>query len=129
LLEFVFGGNMSTNSNTSAPEVKAANKFALTVQATDFIIWAGITRSLFNQHGEQVDSMIEYFSGMSISPVVAKQLQQSLDVLIAKYEKKFGVISEDPQMKVALNNMNAMPFAEADVVKAKKVAKKRVAKR
>lgn len=117
----------NTHQAATAPEVTVANKIALTVQSTDFIIWTGTTRVLFNPSGTQAASAVEYSNGLSMSPIAAKQLHEMLSLTIEKYEETFGKIPTDPAMNKKLASMKNESLVSDQKVDKIKISAKSIA--
>lgn len=80
----------------SAPELKTASRFSVTMSAQDLLISFGYQRPIFHQNGEQAGLIVDYYASFSMSPVTAKQFRAALDLMVNKYEEQFGVIPVDP---------------------------------
>jgi hypothetical protein len=72
-----------------SPEPMQAAHFAISASFGEFVIGMGRSRLVFSPDG-QANPAVEWFASLSVSPVVAKQLRDVLNVTIEQYEERVG---------------------------------------
>lgn len=87
-------------------DLRAVTRVAVAAQVTDVQIFMGATRHVFDEAGEFTKQTgVEYFTGFSLSPIVAKQLVGALTHAMEQYEAQFGKIPVDPASKMRAGNV------------------------
>lgn len=97
--------NQTITLSHSSPEVSAASRFAVTVNAVEINIAVGRQRQVFQPNGESAVGGVEYTHAFCVSPTAAKQLHDILGVALGNYEAKFGKIPNDPGAVEKLKGM------------------------
>jgi len=79
------------------PQAFHASQFATYHNAADVAVTFGSSRAVVDQSTRlPTGIVIEWFASILMSPVLAKQLRDTLSNVIDDYEKQFGVIPVDP---------------------------------
>lgn len=93
---------MQPGQSVVAPPTQGASSFAITLNANEFLLSIGHSRVTFvDQAGVPTPvPVIEWFMTLAVSPTAVSQLSMALQAGIASYEKQFGKIPVDPNLKM-----------------------------